>query len=428
MEIGCLDDFATSNTIMFYTWAILIGLLPASHGIQDAIRVTHDVIASPSWKTRGNCARSWSFVHGYWQTNLPFDDAYDQNCLLKTDWSNAEHVDNIFIQVTSVTRKCSSFLAKYPNCVENVSVLINTKGRKGYRILSKIPKAVDFDNDSTLSTSVSTLELGAITTDFRLGFTAKRTSLSIQKLKIFYYKCPTRTKELTQFKETSAPGSSKHVTTITGECVTNAQVIAGTITLSCYHNGTYQTNGECVCNAGYFRNSTVCQACPTGAFKPRHGNENCRLCGKNTVTEREGNTQCSCKEGHFFLGAHEVHCYAAGKVRRLIYSNYTDGSVVVHWDPAYRRPGYKPTYIVSFNNVNYRTTQRVLRFTPSNATRSFKIQIVTEVNVRGKVYRSNPLLQTVTVHKYRYKNLCIKLKTSYSVIMAVAAVLVILGN
>lgn len=244
---------------MFYTWAILIGLLPASHGIQDAIRVTHDVIASPSWKTRGNCARSWSFVHGYWQTNLPFDDAYDQNCLLKTDWSNAEHVDNIFIQVTSVTRKCSSFLAKYPNCVENVSVLINTKGRKGYRILSKIPKAVDFDNDSTLSTSVSTLELGAITTDFRLGFTAKRTSLSIQKLKIFYYKCPTRTKELTQFKETSAPGSSKHVTTITGECVTNAQVIAGTITLSCYHNGTYQTNGECVCNAGYFRNSTVCQ-------------------------------------------------------------------------------------------------------------------------------------------------------------------------
>lgn len=62
-------------------------------------------------------------------------------------------------------------------------------------------------------------------------------------------------------------------------------------------------------------------------------------------------------------------------MRKLFYSNNSDGSVVVHWDPAYRVPGYNPVYIVTFNNIEQRKKDRELRFHPTNETKTFDIKV-----------------------------------------------------
>ena len=65
----------------------------------------------------------------------------------------------------------------------------------------------------------------------------------------------------------------------------------------------------------------------------------------------------------------------AGKIQKLLYSNYSDAKVVISWEPSFYHPTHFPLYIVTINNRTTVMKNRILRFQSTNLTQTFNIKV-----------------------------------------------------
>jgi len=340
----------------------------------------------------------WKYINNEWRAcNL--DDG--KPLYLHTKMYDIQKVGNVFVSIGTTNRKCSSIrLAKI--CNDDIRVKItygNVSSESNF--VERMPGVntalypMFYTHEYVMRIKRNNAE------SFGFVFTSIASCTRITKLKLFYYECPT-SRQLTTFPPANAPNTG--FTSVEGDCVRNSVKIS-TITMSCYHDGSIHVRGECRCNKGFFKNETRCQVCPQDTFKSNTGNRRCTKCGENSKSNTD-RTKCIC-EARYFRVANErmdsaKRCYSAVPVQRLIYSNFTDGSVLVRWNVPIRKPGYNPVYLVTFNNKTKRMKERSLAFQSSTKeTKSFTIQIVTELKVGNKTYRSPSMADRITVHKTR---------------------------
>lgn len=85
--------------------------------------------------------------------------------------------------------------------------------------------------------------------------------------------------------------------TVTGVCVANSEVSAGSsLNATCGRDGLYDfgSAGGCECVAGYQPDGDECQACLANTFKPSPGNDNCMPCPANSTAASTGSVECAC--------------------------------------------------------------------------------------------------------------------------------------
>ena len=108
-----------------------------------------------------------------------------------------------------------------------------------------------------------------------------------------------------------------------------------------------------------------------------------------TLNMKKRSMHCWCF--HIFYGQHDLTKPAdkllyifssyiffhleAGKIQKLLYSNYSDAKVVISWEPSFYHPTHFPFYIVTINNRTTVMKNRILRFQSTNLTQTFNIKV-----------------------------------------------------
>uniref|UniRef100_A0A7M5XF77 Fibronectin type-III domain-containing protein n=2 Tax=Clytia hemisphaerica TaxID=252671 RepID=A0A7M5XF77_9CNID len=163
-------------------------------------------------------------------------------------------------------------------------------------------------------------------------------------------------------------------------------------------------------------------------MKSEPGNGKCLHPGRNTIPCTSTTPVCPCKEKFFRVleekSSPGTHCYQAGRINKLRYSNFTDGSVRLTWDVPYYRTGYRPTFLITIDGKA--STQKVTRlnFPKSNYTRHYKIQVVTQVKVGEKIYQGDGYTKTITVYKERVSGAILSKPPFYLLLFAVAFIFI----
>ncbi|XP_057303646.1 ephrin type-B receptor 1-B-like [Hydractinia symbiolongicarpus] len=318
-------------------------------------------IAQPdinSWLKSGLCQPSWGIRSGQWKTCLPTDDSTREECVLTTgDWSFSG-VNKILIEVETTTATCFGSNKTYPICRNNFTMGVFSNNGAKLAEPSFIPSAIVPRQDFFTSSDQFAVNNMTGVKGIKLQFLTNRYCGAIDKVQVYYYKCPTATGDLVNFPASTAPDSIEKTKTINGKCTDGAQPTGERASfMQCKDDGTFSVHGRCVCKDGYTKDGTSCRACSTGEYKPTAGNEACLKCGANSKIGTVPRTRCECKENYFrMIGKTELNdadCYAPpGPPTNVLIDNIAAHEATISWTPSTKGSSDSGVYVVMCTPYN----------------------------------------------------------------------------
>ncbi|XP_078281468.1 ephrin type-B receptor 2 isoform X2 [Rhinoraja longicauda] len=173
---------------------------------------------------------------------------------------------------------------------------------------------------------------------FYLAFQDYGACMSLIAVKVFYRKCPRVIQNGAVFQQTLSGAESTSLVMARGTCVPNAEEVDVPIKLYCNGDGEWMVPiGRCMCKAGHesMENGTVCQACPSGSFKPLQGDDDCLNCPVNSRTSSKGATNCICRNGYYRSDSdpHDMPCTTTPSAPQTVISSVNETSLNLEWTP-----------------------------------------------------------------------------------------------
>ena len=228
-------------------------------------------IISPDWEhsiPNRNCTvSSWVILKGKASTcNL--GSSLSENCTLVSPDYDVTKANELFITVATETRNCTS-VSKDKICKETFSLLAfyrdSKKQNKAFKkFLGPIPASpltasVLPQSNFSKTKSVISFSRDQRYSHIKLGFQESSYCGTVGPVSMFYYKCPTKTSELVDFENASAPSKSASPKIMTGKCTNDAVPENDLLNMKCYYNGTFVVFGSCKCKAGFEKAHSKCQ-------------------------------------------------------------------------------------------------------------------------------------------------------------------------
>ena len=222
---------------------------------------------NPRWYSP--CPNTWGAVTNA-RLNACFPKRPDtQFCVLLSSSYNISKVNELYVNIKTETRNCSSIRDIY-RCTGkfNVSVHYETVEHDliPFVLPNEIPKQIKhslgsgefYKTDDDISFSVKQ--------DYnrlKLGFQAPFYCGVFESVSLYYYLCPAKTNALADFSEVLAPSKISSPSISVGTCTKNAVKKYGdhSLFMKCYYNGTAEVFGGCECEAGFtnFHEKKRCQ-------------------------------------------------------------------------------------------------------------------------------------------------------------------------
>ena len=182
-----------------------------------------------------------------------------QDCVLLSSLYNINEVNELYVNIKTETRNCSTFEDFY-RCTGkfNVSVHYETIDHNFIRFTlpNEVPKQIEhslgtgefYETDDDISFSVNQNY-----NRLKLGFQASFYCGTLKSVSVYYYLCPAKTNALVDFPEVFAPSKISSPSTSVGTCTKNAvkKYSGHGLFMKCYYNGTVEVLGGCKCEAGF---------------------------------------------------------------------------------------------------------------------------------------------------------------------------------
>ena len=132
----------------------------------------------------------------------------------------------------------------------------NINEKKIYELPKSNPNLIDFHTDNKdfhTDNEVINFSVDEGYKNLALGVRGPNFCGNFKLVRLYYYKCPARTKALVNFIATPAPSKRSRSIELKGNCAENAvqKKSSSRLTMKCYYNGSYEVFGNCVCKAGF---------------------------------------------------------------------------------------------------------------------------------------------------------------------------------
>lgn len=180
--------------------------------------------------------------------------------LVTEDWIIPRNVNSVFLEISGEFNNCTG-----KGCDLNYDLLVylgNDPNASFYKIIAKIPKNVVKIKDTFFSYNDSIGIPVKGNTHMRLKFTTRLYCGDIASIKLFYYNCPSKSKELVSFKSQPAPSGSDTLK-IGGKCTKRSGPDLKTGIsqpyMICKSNGDSDIHGRCLCRAGNTQKNNECE-------------------------------------------------------------------------------------------------------------------------------------------------------------------------
>ena len=200
------------------------------------------------------CQDVWALENGRFGACFP-KPLERQYCVLLSKSYNIHEVNELYINIKTETRNCST--VKYFKCTGkfNVSVHYETI-ENSFVIPDEIPKQIEhsyltgmfYKTDDDINFSVKQKY-----SRLKLGFQAPFYCGVVESVSVYFYLCPAKTNALVDFPEVPAPSKILSPAISVGMCTKNAVTKYGdnSLFMKCYYDGTFEVLGSCQCEAGY---------------------------------------------------------------------------------------------------------------------------------------------------------------------------------
>lgn len=265
----------------------------------DPLPPTVDKQALYMWKKQGVPGFNPQFffvcTHGR-ATSVPQDN------WIRSPFFAIKDAAVVSLDISYDVERCN--MTAYPKCKEEFSVYFQFADGVGnsdpingtYFTLS-----VHLPQDKSLLSDNFINDINVTVPSKRGMFIAFRDTGSctnIHQAIVRYKYCPSITENLAVFPRTAARVSKVFVE---GKCRENASSQSSVPQKLCLTSGDWSAlpAGSCECDAGHELAAGVCKACSNGTYKHLSGNNACRLCPRNSHSDQEGSTNCTCLGKYF---------------------------------------------------------------------------------------------------------------------------------
>ncbi|XP_030078244.1 ephrin type-B receptor 2 isoform X2 [Microcaecilia unicolor] len=336
-------------------------LLPVVLAVEDTLMDSTTATAELGWTVQPSTG--WEEVSGY-DENMNTIRTYQvcnvfgasQNNWLRTKYIRRKGAQRIHVEMKFSVRDCSSipnvpgscketFILYYyesefdsatktvPSWMENPWVKVDTIAA------DESFSQVDLGG-RVMKINTEVRSFGPVSKNgFYLAFQDYGGCMSLIAVRVFYRKCAQVIQNGAIFQETLSGAESTSLVSARGTCISNAEEVDVPIKLYCNGDGEWLVPiGRCMCKAGYesVQNGTVCRGCPSGSFKPRHGDDSCIHCPINSRTTSEGATNCVCRSGYYRADSDpmEMPCTTIPSAPQAVISSVNETSLMLEWIPS----------------------------------------------------------------------------------------------
>ena len=119
--------------------------------------------------------------------------------------------------------------------------------------IGELPKTIFNSSDFRKSNEVISFSIDKRYKNLTLGVRGPNFCGALERIKFYYYQCPSSTRALVNFKATPAPSKNSSSILLKGNCADNAvqNNNSSSLYMKCYYNGSYEVFGSCLCKAGF---------------------------------------------------------------------------------------------------------------------------------------------------------------------------------
>ncbi|XP_032903828.1 ephrin type-B receptor 2 isoform X1 [Amblyraja radiata] len=336
----------------------ILWLFPAASAMEETLMDSTTATAELGWTAYPSSG--WEEVSGYDETmntirTYQVCNVFEasQNNWLRTKYIKRKGAQRIHVEMKFSVRDCSSIPNVPGSCKETFNLYYYESDSDS--ATKTIPHWMEnpWMKVDTIAAdeSFSQVDLGGrvmkINTEIRsfgpvskkgfyLAFQDYGACMSLIAVKVFYRKCPRVIQNGAIFQQTLSGAESTSLVVARGTCVPNAEEVDVPIKLYCNGDGEWMVPiGRCMCKAGYesMENGTVCQACPSGSFKPLLGDDVCLNCPVNSRTSSKGSTNCVCRNGYYRSDSdpHDMPCTTTPSAPQTVISSVNETSLNLEW-------------------------------------------------------------------------------------------------
>ncbi|PAA91664.1 hypothetical protein BOX15_Mlig010451g1 [Macrostomum lignano] len=378
--------------------------------------------------------------------------------MLRSPYINADDAKRVTVKLRFTSRSCTAYPNRevYIRCKETLDLMVLQSDRplngsdlheSKFTKLSTVAPSITFttvsNNPEELAKTVNTnyYTLDVVRKGFYIGLRDTGSCMAMMQVEIYYNYCPRVVLKLAEYARTPSPTSGELIR-VNGSCAPNSQLMPGAArpTLLCRHTGEWfgidvATAGDfCRCAAGYAKlNDSLCEACPSGYFKPMAANSPCRACPEHTVSGSAA-TQCDCQSGYYrnlAVDRPETACSkppTAPKDALVLENN--PNRVVLSWSPPEYTGGRNDTrYVVecvdcggarlvyepASSLTDRQVTVRGLQPETAYTFRIFALNGVSEVAMATKLAWKSVSLRTGAATPSKPSSITVKIESSASV-------------
>ena len=244
---------------------LLVSLLLQCSSLKNKLKVeipdnTNSTKINPEWQTE--CKSRWDVLSGK-AIACNFTVNTKENCPVVSGLYDVRKANELFISISSESRKFSLtdkvFRGTFPLLV------LYGESRKPDDAFTKFVGMFPNLTSDTLNdkffraTNIISFSRNQSYNKVRLVLQESLFCGNVKSVSMFYYKCPSDTAELVNFKEKAAPNKSSSPIELKGSCTSNAIQKWSPLTMRCYFNGTFEVFGSCECKAGFTNLTNKCK-------------------------------------------------------------------------------------------------------------------------------------------------------------------------
>ncbi|XP_061588864.1 ephrin type-B receptor 3 [Cololabis saira] len=340
---------------MDYLLCVCSVLVPAVLAVEETLMDSRWATTELAWMTFPESG--WEEVSGYDDFTSPIRTYQvcnvrepNQNNWLRTDFIPRRGVLRVYVELKFSVRDCASIPNIPGSCKETFNLFYYESEGDTATDSSPLWRENPYVKVDTIAPdeSFSLLEVGRINTKIRsfgplskagfyLAFQDLGACMSLISVRVFFKKCSTTIANFAVFPETATGAEATSLVIAPGSCVNNAMELSVPLKLYCNGDGEWMVPvGSCTCVAGYepSGDSTQCQACLSGTFKSKFGEDSCAPCPPNSRTSAQGAGVCPCLGGFYRADSDppESSCTSIPSAPRNVISSVNETSLSLEWD------------------------------------------------------------------------------------------------
>ncbi|KAM6918893.1 ephrin type-B receptor 3 [Xenentodon cancila] len=341
-------------TMDYLLWMCSL-VVPVVLAVEETLMDSRWATTELAWMTFPESG--WEEVSGYDDSMSPIRTYQvcnvrepNQNNWLRTDFIPRRGVLRVYVELKFSVRDCASIPNIPGSCKETFNLFYYESEGDTATDSSPLWRENPYVKVDTIAPdeSFSLLEAGRINTKVRsfgplskagfyLAFQDLGACMSLISVRVFFRKCSTTIANFAVFPETATGAEATSLVIAPGSCVTNAMELSVPLKLYCNGDGEWMVPvGSCTCIAGYepSGDSTQCQACITGTFKSKFGEDSCAPCPPNSRTSARGAGVCPCQSGFFRADSDppESSCTSIPSAPRNVISSVNETSLSLEWE------------------------------------------------------------------------------------------------